>query len=363
MLRALVLANAGALALAFTLSLVLIPTLHARGAAITTAALELSLAGSYIALLWRRGIRPPPRFLACFLPALALALGTGALVLAVQPVGAVIAASVVYFGTLWILQADTPGAPRRSTLAAMISVCDRGASDSRGSQRRWHWSGPGAGARRPVGELIVALNGIDVRVAGVPPGARTVDLGVNRGVAPGWNSAARAAQGELLVFCNDDVELGEGSLAEAADVLGSHPDAGVVGSVGSRWDLTRGEHRDWVRMDGRPTGEVSECEVVSGFLFACRRDTWDAVGGFDERYAPASWEEVDFCTAVRATGRRCYAVAGVQCNHEWGVCAVSSRGREHIGTDARRPGARSTAVTAADPDQVERSSCSPLSGG
>ena len=66
-------------------------------------------------------------------------------------------------------------------------------------------------------------------------------------------------------------------------------------------------------------GELVECEVVSGFLFACRRETWETVGGFDERYAPASWEEVDFCTAVRAQGERCYAVAGVPCEHEWGV--------------------------------------------
>jgi GT2 family glycosyltransferase len=170
-----------------------------------------------------------------------------------------------------------------------------------------------------AGELIVALNGVNGRAAGIPSVARTVDLGVNRGVAPGWNAAARAAQGEVLVFCNDDVELGSGSLAGLADALALRSDVGVVGPVGSRWDLVRGEHRDWVSMDGRPIGEVAECEVVSGFLFACSRETWDAVGGFDERYAPASWEEVDFCTAVRATGRRCYAVAGVSCRHEWGV--------------------------------------------
>lgn len=169
------------------------------------------------------------------------------------------------------------------------------------------------------GELVVALNGVDGQAAGIPATAQTVDLGVNRGVAPGWNAAARAARGEVLVFCNDDVQLGSGSLAGLADALARRPDAGVVGPVGSRWDLARGEHRDWVRMDGRPAGELAECEVVSGFLFACRRETWEAVGGFDERYAPASWEEVDFCTAVRATGGRCYAVAGVGCRHEWGV--------------------------------------------
>ena len=61
------------------------------------------------------------------------------------------------------------------------------------------------------------------------------------------------------------------------------------------------------------------CEVVSGFLFACRREVYDAVGGFDEYYAPFSWEEVDFCTAVRAQGLRCYQVDGVWHEHEFGV--------------------------------------------
>ncbi|HWY89507.1 MAG TPA: hypothetical protein VNY31_02445, partial [Solirubrobacteraceae bacterium] len=100
-----VLANATALVLAITLSLILIPTLQARGAAITTAALELSLAGSYVAILFRRGIRPPPRFLACFVPAIGLGLGAGALALLVHPVAAVIAGSAVYFGVLWVLRA------------------------------------------------------------------------------------------------------------------------------------------------------------------------------------------------------------------------------------------------------------------
>lgn len=170
-----------------------------------------------------------------------------------------------------------------------------------------------------AGELVVALNGIDAQAAGVPPSAHTVDLGVNRGVAPAWNAAARVARGDLLVFCNDDVELGPRSLAGLASALEEHPDAGVVGPVGSRWKIARGEAGELVKMDGRPAGEVAECEVVSGFLFACLRDTWEAVGGFDERYAPASWEEVDFCTAVRAAGRRCYAVGGVRCEHEYGV--------------------------------------------
>lgn len=169
------------------------------------------------------------------------------------------------------------------------------------------------------GELVVALNGISASDAEVPPDALIVDLGVNRGVAPAWNAAARAASGDVLCFANDDVGLGRGALAVLVRALRERPEAGVVGPVGTRWDTRNPRHLAWLDMSDCPAGAVAPCEVVSGFLFACRRETWEAVGGFDERYAPLSWEEVDFCTAVRAHGLRCYAVAGAEHEHKWGV--------------------------------------------
>lgn len=169
------------------------------------------------------------------------------------------------------------------------------------------------------GELCVALNGISRAGAGAPADARIADLGVNRGVAPGWNAAAGVASGDVLVFANDDVELGPRALALLHAAALSDPAVGVVGPVGTRWDIPAGEHREWVDTHGRDAGALVECEVVSGFLFACRAEVWDALGGFDEFYAPASWEEVDFCTAARAQGLRNYAVAGVEAPHEWGV--------------------------------------------
>jgi O-antigen/teichoic acid export membrane protein len=106
--RALVLANFCAFVLAISLSVVLIPILHARGAAITTATLEVSLASAYVALLFRRGIRPPPRFLACFVAAAGLSLGVGVLALRIDAIVAVIIASVTYFGAFWALRAIPP---------------------------------------------------------------------------------------------------------------------------------------------------------------------------------------------------------------------------------------------------------------
>ena len=168
------------------------------------------------------------------------------------------------------------------------------------------------------GELVLALNGVALASLGVEGDLRAVDLGVNRGVAPAWNAAARDASGEILVFCNDDVELGEGSLARLAAALRELPGA-VVGPVGSRWDMRLGRHLDWVGPFEDAEHPPQRCEVVSGFLFACARSTWEAVGGFDEFYAPASWEEVDFCAAVKARGGGCFVISAVECRHEWGV--------------------------------------------
>ncbi len=106
--RQLVIANLSALALAIALSVVLIPTLHARGGAITTAALELVLAGSYMAFLSKHGILAPKRFIACFALAIALGMGIGVLLLDINAVLGVFVGSVVYFGTLWLLEAIPP---------------------------------------------------------------------------------------------------------------------------------------------------------------------------------------------------------------------------------------------------------------
>jgi GT2 family glycosyltransferase len=170
------------------------------------------------------------------------------------------------------------------------------------------------------GELVVALNGVSEAQAGVPPWGRSVDLGVNRGVSPGWNAAAAQARGAVLVFSNDDVLLGLRSLRLMHDALLAHPEAGVVGPDGTRWDLGVPKHLEWLDLTGREPGEVQTCDVVSGFLFAVRREVLEAVGGFDEAYAPCSMEEVDFCTDVRKRlGLECFAVAGVETEHEYGI--------------------------------------------
>jgi GT2 family glycosyltransferase len=163
------------------------------------------------------------------------------------------------------------------------------------------------------GELVVALNGVDGSAS--PPGARSVDLGRNRGVAPAWNAAAQAAAGEVLVFANDDLVPGPGAIAALAHAVTAAPATGVAGVDEARLGLlapTPHAHAD------RDQG-LASVEALRGPLLAVRRDVFDAVGGFDEAYAPCLWEEVDLCLAVRAAGWECVIVEGLAFAHRPGI--------------------------------------------
>lgn len=171
------------------------------------------------------------------------------------------------------------------------------------------------------GELTVALNGISGSLAGVPPGTRTVALPRNMGVSPGWNAAAETSSADILVFANDDVQLGPRSIAGMVKALDDHSNAGVVGPAGAMWSIECVHHIERVEGADLEAGSVRGCDAVSGFLFAVRRETFLKVGGFDEAYAPASFEEIDLCFAVRALGLEALVVGGIDVAHEWGVSA------------------------------------------
>jgi GT2 family glycosyltransferase len=174
-----------------------------------------------------------------------------------------------------------------------------------------------------TGDLRVVLNGISASEAGVSETLVVASFPVNRGVSVAWNEAARDAMGEILCFCNDDVALGPGALRILHDALGARTDAGIVGAAGAGWDMRELRYGEWLSTTGLAPGEMRACDVVGGYLFALRRDTFKALGGFDEAYAPCGMEEVDLSLAVRRrAGLEPYVVAGVDHQHEYGISAT-----------------------------------------
>lgn len=149
------------------------------------------------------------------------------------------------------------------------------------------------------------------------PGLRLVRTDQNVGFVGACNSGARAARGELLVFLNNDTEVQRGWLDELVGTLyrddriglvGAklvYPDGqvqecgGIVWADGKGWNYGRGGDVDDPRLNS-----VRDVDYCSGAAILVRGDLFNRVGGFDNRYAPAYYEDTDLAFAVRAAGYR-----------------------------------------------------------
>lgn len=167
-------------------------------------------------------------------------------------------------------------------------------------------------------EVIVVANGTDparLHTIREREDVTLIHSPVNLGFASGCNLASRMARGARLVFLNDDVVVTPGwleSLGRAMDedertaVVGSRvlmadgrlQEAGcVLWSDGSTSGVGRGDDPGGVAYQRRrPVDYVSFCSAM------VRRTAWDAAGGFDERYFPAYYEDVDLCLSLQARG-------------------------------------------------------------
>lgn len=133
------------------------------------------------------------------------------------------------------------------------------------------------------------------------------------------NAGAAAARGDFLLFLNNDTQVTphwlDGLLACFNDrkdcgIAGSrlvYPDGrlqeagGLVFADGSCWTSGRFEQRD------APVWRYRrEVDYVSGASLMIRRDVFSSVGGFDQRYAPAYYEDTDLAFAVRRLDLKVY---------------------------------------------------------
>ncbi len=133
------------------------------------------------------------------------------------------------------------------------------------------------------------------------------------------NLGAEQAQGEVLVFCNDDIEVLEpGWLTEMA-AWAMQPGIGAVGAlllypsgliqhagVVPGMHGTAGHVFRHMRPDSVPWPHVLHCPrrvgAVTAACLAVQRSLHVAVGGFDERFAVA-YGDVGYCLKIAARGR------------------------------------------------------------
>jgi GT2 family glycosyltransferase len=150
----------------------------------------------------------------------------------------------------------------------------------------------------------------------------------NIGFARGANLGARTAKGEILVFLNPDAFLQPGCISELAREIVGRPVPSIVGGRVLNADRTeqRGARRGditlvsallslsrlaervpaWRHHEVHWEGEVSPdapalVPTISGACFCMRREDFDFMKGFDEKYF-LHVEDVDLCWRVRRAG-------------------------------------------------------------
>lgn len=160
-------------------------------------------------------------------------------------------------------------------------------------------------------EVIVVCNGQDKELVEFVSSHSHVDKyclnSMNVGVARSWNMGAQMAEGEILCYLSDDVSVGIGSVERLCSLF-SDASVGEVGPAGSYWqDLN---HNSFVE-DDQPV----EADVVSGFCFLVRSETFRSLGGIDVEFSPAGYEEIDFSFRIRQSGMKCIVYPGIDIKH------------------------------------------------
>jgi GT2 family glycosyltransferase len=164
----------------------------------------------------------------------------------------------------------------------------------------------------------------------------------NLGFVRTCNAGAALAKGKYLFFLNNDTLVKPGWLDELVETFEQVPNVGIAGSKllfadgklqeagGIIWRL--GDGWNWGR--GRDPNEpafsfLRDADWVSGAALMIERALFDELGGFDEYYAPAYYEDTDLAFRVRALGKRVVVQPASEIVHLEGVSA---------GTDTAGPG-------------------------
>lgn len=129
------------------------------------------------------------------------------------------------------------------------------------------------------------------------------------------NRGARAARGKFLLFLNNDVIVTPGWLSHLVKTLESNPSVGAVGAKLLRPNGRLQEVGSIVWSDGSAAGYgrdddpvkpeycyQREADFCSAACMLVRRDVFQEIGGLDERYLPAYYEDTDLCFAIRKMG-------------------------------------------------------------
>ncbi len=155
----------------------------------------------------------------------------------------------------------------------------------------------------------------------------------NKGFLESCNDGGAQARGEYILFLNNDTEVTPHWLDH---FIATFDHKEKVGLVGAKLMYPDGRLQEaggiiWREADGNNYGNRSiepdhpeynflrEVDYCSGACIMLRRDLFEQISGFDERFKPAYYEDTDLAFRIRALGKKIYYQPACQIIHYEGV--------------------------------------------
>ena len=143
------------------------------------------------------------------------------------------------------------------------------------------------------------------------------NTGVSMGRNLGWHYAKENFDFEYIIFLDDDSEVAPDYFTKMVKAYSEHPEVGIVTgkayidwdtktlcSVGISVNLYTGLIFD-IGAGKKDEGQYDTAgyrEACGGFAYSVRRELFDKLDAFDERYSPYGWEDVDFVLELKRQG-------------------------------------------------------------
>lgn len=147
------------------------------------------------------------------------------------------------------------------------------------------------------------------------PGVTGIQMPGNRNFSRACNAGAERARGAYLLFLNNDTILLPGAIDAALRCHRAHKHCGAVGAKLIRPDGLIQEAGSFILPNGGTVGrgrgtdrsypsfnETITVDYCSAAFLLTKRSIFNEIGGFDERFDPAYYEDVDYCVRLTKAG-------------------------------------------------------------
>jgi N-acetylglucosaminyl-diphospho-decaprenol L-rhamnosyltransferase len=173
--------------------------------------------------------------------------------------------------------------------------------------------------------------------------ATVIRSGANDGFAAGTNRAFDRSRGRYVFFLNPDCDLGPGALTTLFEFMETHPRAAAAAPllIDESGDSQREFQLRRLPTMASLTAELlmldkvfprnaataryryrdldltvpQRIEQPAAAALLLRREVLDEIGPLDEQFAPAWFEDVDYCRRLAAAGREVWVVPAAQARH------------------------------------------------